>query len=176
MKKAVVLLLVFACFAFLSVSFSAQAAAPTGITVIPSEDGECYVVTWTEVEGVSGYNLYLKIGSGEFEKLNDVPVSGSSYQIPSEEENRYYELYLTSVNSDGTESAPSESVLFKRYVDRIPTDAVRTDGPATDSSVGSDALPDPSGESPFHPGWILPIAAAGIVFIGLAVFLGRKKK
>ncbi len=63
--------------------------------------------------GVAGYNLYMaKESNADFDKINDLPITGGKTMIPYLDPGHTYYFKLTSVGINGMESKPG--AVFKR--------------------------------------------------------------
>ncbi|MBC7328450.1 hypothetical protein H5T87_10120, partial [bacterium] len=62
-------------FFFLSSCFAEVAKAPL-FFAIPDKD-KVYIILGQTPRSFMGFNLYRKEGTGEYEKLNDVPITGT---------------------------------------------------------------------------------------------------
>jgi len=88
MKKSGILMLATVLLLSLSLlfplgAFAAELLAPKDFTV-ESPSKETVLFSWSAAKDASGYNIYLKEGSGDFIKINETPVTETSYeyQIP----------------------------------------------------------------------------------------------
>jgi fibronectin type 3 domain-containing protein len=102
---------------------AALTAVPTGLTATPGD--KQVNLTWNNVTGAMGYNLYR---GGV--KLNSTPMTGTSYLDTGLTNGTAYSYTVTSVNSDGVESAQSTavSVTPKAAVTAVPTGLTATSG------------------------------------------------
>ncbi len=68
------------------------------------------VLEWDAVKGFEGYNVYHSFNSGNFELLNDEPLSGNTYEY-SDAAIGYHEFYVKALYCEW-ESDPSNTVQF----------------------------------------------------------------
>lgn len=85
-------------------------AAPTGVEV--STRFQYFDLNWNSNKeyDIAGYDIYKAIGSGEFEKMNDAPVSSTGFKDEGILENVLYRYYIQAVDNDGNSSTPSAIV------------------------------------------------------------------
>jgi fibronectin type 3 domain-containing protein len=69
-------------------------------------------ITWTaSTSVVTGYNVYSStVSGGPYSKLNSSPVAGTSYTDTTVQASQTYFYVVTSVDSNGVESAFSTEV------------------------------------------------------------------
>ncbi len=82
---------------------------------VPEEPNEPHSVTITWVaskSAVQGYNVYREFQYAGPVKLTAQPVSGTQYTDTTVKRGRTYSYYVTSVNSNGLESVPSERIAI----------------------------------------------------------------
>jgi fibronectin type 3 domain-containing protein len=80
---------------------------------IQEEPDEPHSVTITWVAGktpVAGYNVYREFQYGGPVKLTAQIIPGTQYTDTTVKRGRTYSYYVTSVDSKGTESVPSERI------------------------------------------------------------------
>ena len=165
-----------------------KGSAPTGIAAeCPKNTLNCNV-EWTEAKNAAGYNLYLqKEGDEAPVKVNDAPVTGTSYTIEGLESSTLYQLTMTTVTKEGNESDPSEPIAFKsRKVDApASTDTGDTteSNKTTDTPANTDTAAGKPAEKPTEKGgfpwWIIVVVAAVVVIAVVVVIIivaGKKKK
>ncbi|WP_314589314.1 GH116 family glycosyl hydrolase [Paenibacillus terrigena] len=90
-------------------------ASPAGLSV--SQGTTANTLTWQAVTeaDVTGYNVYRSINPEKnFIQLNDTPVLDASYQDTTAENNQTYYYRVTTIGTDGSESAPSRVMAFYR--------------------------------------------------------------
>ena len=152
---------------------------PTNIMTERSNDDNSTdtVVTWDAAKNAVGYNIYL---GGE--KVNDAPITETTYTLTGLEASTLYELTISSVTAAGSESAQSDVQTFKTKKvkdapasDKTSDDAstnAGTDVPSTDAPAK-----DPAPKAGF-PIWIVIVAGVAVVAIVavLVIVLGKKKK
>ncbi len=154
--------------------------APTRV----GKDTTDTAVTWSSALNAVSYNVYVKKDSDDAAvKMNESPITGTSYTITGLDFDTLYELTVTSMTADGKESAPCDPVGFK-----TPKGSEKTSDKTSDTSTGDTNAPattntnnvpgngkKPSAEFPW---WIVIVAAAVVVVVAvvLVLVLGKKKK
>ena len=152
---------------------------PTNIMTERSDDDTSTdtIVTWDAAKNAAGYNIYV---GGK--KVNDAPVTETTYTITGLEGGTLYELTVSSVSASGAESEQSEPQTFKtktpkggatsdKTSDKVTSDA-GTNVPSTNAPAK-----DPAPKAGF-PIWILFVVAAVVVVavgVVLVVVLSKKK-
>ena len=76
--------------------------------------GHRVVLTWSapasSPDPVTGYNVYrTEAGSRAFARLNDSPITSTTYTDNNVQPGAAYTYYVVSVDAHGNQSAPSES-------------------------------------------------------------------
>lgn len=80
---------------------------------VPDEPNEPHSVTISWVaskSAVQGYNVYREFQYGGPVKLTPQFIPGTQYTDTTAKRGRTYSYFVTSVNSNGLESAPSETI------------------------------------------------------------------
>jgi hypothetical protein len=89
-------------------------APPTGLASVPSiSNGKLAIdLSWQPVTDtdLAGYNIYRRIASGSFERLNTAPVLGPAFSDSTVTPDISYTYRVTAVTAAGNESAPSTEV------------------------------------------------------------------
>jgi hypothetical protein len=106
-------------------------AAPGGLTASATDRG--VDLSWSAADGASGYNVYRALrpfyNPAEAVRVNDDPVSGTSFTDASGAGGQRFYYRVTTVGPDGGESAPSGSgdavleVVDARSSARVTADA-----------------------------------------------------
>ncbi|MBO5247675.1 MAG: fibronectin type III domain-containing protein [Clostridia bacterium] len=113
---------------------------PTNITANKvSNDVSDIKVTWTPatVEGILGYNFYVKNDkTGETQKMNDAPVTGTEYTMQGLPFDLIGRLTVTTVTAAG-ESDPSKEVGFRTPYREGAGEVVIPSDTSTDSDEGN---------------------------------------
>ena len=172
-------------------SLAAELLAPKDFTV-ESPTQETVLFSWSEVKDASGYNIYLKEGSGNFVKINETPVPETSYEYALPQKTATWQACVAAVAADGTESICSSPVLFKKNI-HAATDSESSDvssdastdqppavtAPVTDSQASASTGTSASAENPFagFPWGIVLLCGAGIATVSLVfVFFNARPK
>lgn len=114
-------------------------AAPANISITPPPTGQNPVLTWNSVNGAVSYNIYrqgTEIGSTTSTSFTDTTATPGGYQY-----------YVTAVDENGAESAPSDSVSEIVYTGPIITSADSTsvgENSSLDFIVTTSGNPTPS--------------------------------
>lgn len=96
-------------------------AAPTGLQAVSVTDGSRVMLTWAATGAGNSFNIYRSLDNISFVKVNRTPVTGTSYEDSGLTPATTYYYYLTAVNSQMEESAPSEHVAVTTLaVDNTP--------------------------------------------------------
>lgn len=159
-------------------------------TVTPSrvgKDTSDTLVTWNEGLKAVSYNLYIKESGtdGDPVKVNDAPITETSYTVTGLKFNTLYQLTVTSLTKEGTESAHSEPAGVK--TPKAPKDSDKTSDTSTkdtDTSITTNtntntntSTVDNTNPSGGFPWWIVIVAAVVVIIVVILVLvLGKKKK
>ncbi len=155
---------------------------PTNLFAEVDKNTNDTTVTWDAASNAASYNIYMKESDGEGDavKVNADPITDTKYTLTGLAADKFYDVYVTTVTSQGNESAASDPLVFKtkKGVEGAPsTDTgnndsnVNTDAPVVDNNGG-----DEEGSSMLL--WIIIGAAAVVVIVVvvvLVVVLGKKK-
>ena len=90
---------------------------------VQEEPNEPHSVTMSWVASkspVAGYNVYREFQHGGPVKLTPQIIPGTQYTDTTVKRGRTYSYYVTSVDSKGTESAPSERITVTVPIGAVP--------------------------------------------------------
>jgi len=105
--------------------------APTGLAALVAPNNLSVNVTWNTAPGAATYDVYRRVGSGNFTRVAP-NTSGTSYPDSDIYPGVTYSYYVVAVNSSGDESSPSSSVSAS-----VPTGSPSGALPAAPTSVNA---------------------------------------